>query len=60
MTVLYFLMMVFSYSMRYRFNCVMFNFSIGSFFAERRHMGREYLPGMPLHAYTRPQSCIPL
>ena len=31
MTVLYFLMTVFSYSMFYRMNCIMFTFTISSF-----------------------------
>ena len=38
-TVLYFLMVVFSYSMFYRLNCIIFTFSIGSFFLELRQMG---------------------
>ena len=41
MTVLYFLMMVFSYSMCYRFNCIMFTFSIGSFLWNVGLWGRE-------------------
>ena len=47
MTVLYFLMMVFSYSMRYRFNCVMFNFSIGSFLRNVGIWGGSTYPGCP-------------
>jgi len=40
MTVLYFLMLVSSYSMFYRLNCTTF-ISIGSFLVKRRLMGRE-------------------
>ena len=41
MTVLYFLMTVFSYSMFYRMNCIMFTFTISSFLWNVGLWGRE-------------------
>jgi len=43
MTVLYFSITVFSYSMFYRLNCIMFTFSIGSFLWNVGLSGREGL-----------------